>query len=404
LTFGGFASPSSNTVYTPNQFFDVCLPHRSRGCVRVVAYMLRKTLGWSDANGNPIHERVSITYNDLIRHAGVSREMVKGAIDEAMEHGFIRCVQQPSPKRAGRSAVSGIYELSWDERGEYVKDPKAFRGFFAGEGNRTYIPNQFFDVVVRRETLLTAKVVGAIARFSIGFVNKFGHRRTNATLSFADLRRYARIGDTKGLAACIRAAADANYLRVVQPGVFDKTGGRRSSAAIYALRWLNDTVAASVGQKNPPEIAMLSNRSEIPSGIGQKNLAAGRSENPSDVKITRTNKTLKQRRKALEANTGDDAEMVAVSLLKEQGFDDTAAQRIATATSVQSVIDQIEWLPMRGVSRNRLGLLRRAIEGNWPKPDTSTRNFGHPKFAARADDRLAPMRELLAYQLKHKPR
>ena len=35
--FTGFALPTSNTTYVPNQYFDVCLPHYSRGVVRLVA-------------------------------------------------------------------------------------------------------------------------------------------------------------------------------------------------------------------------------------------------------------------------------------------------------------------------------------------------------------------------------
>ena len=51
--FTGFALPTSNTTYTPNQFFDVCLPHYPRGVVRLVAFMIRKTLGWCDEHGHP---------------------------------------------------------------------------------------------------------------------------------------------------------------------------------------------------------------------------------------------------------------------------------------------------------------------------------------------------------------
>ena len=50
--FRGFELPWSNTTYTPNQFFDVCLPHCSRGAIRVVAYIIRRTLGWCDV-GDP---------------------------------------------------------------------------------------------------------------------------------------------------------------------------------------------------------------------------------------------------------------------------------------------------------------------------------------------------------------
>jgi hypothetical protein len=34
--FAGFLPPVSNTTFTPNQFFDVCLPHCSRSAIRVV--------------------------------------------------------------------------------------------------------------------------------------------------------------------------------------------------------------------------------------------------------------------------------------------------------------------------------------------------------------------------------
>ena len=77
-----------------------------------------------------------------------------------------------------------MYELKWDDRPEYLKDPRQFRGFFAGEGNRTYIPNQFFDVVIPNEKLAVVKVVGAVIRFSIGFQNKWGHRLQKVALSY----------------------------------------------------------------------------------------------------------------------------------------------------------------------------------------------------------------------------
>src|SRR5947207_6474308 len=92
--FAGFALPTSNTTYTPNQFFDVCLPHSSRGVVRLVAFMLRKTLGWCDANGLPQAEQHTVSYADLER-AGISREMIRQALTEAIEGQFIRCVRSP---------------------------------------------------------------------------------------------------------------------------------------------------------------------------------------------------------------------------------------------------------------------------------------------------------------------
>ena len=52
------------------------------------------------------------------------------------------------------------------------KDPTKFRGFFAGEGNRTYIPNQFFDVVIPNETLAVTKVVGSITNAWMPWLGK----------------------------------------------------------------------------------------------------------------------------------------------------------------------------------------------------------------------------------------
>jgi hypothetical protein len=59
--FEGFKAPTSNTTYTPNQFFVVVIPHFSRGLVCIVAYLLRKTLGWCDSNGNPPEEQIEVT-------------------------------------------------------------------------------------------------------------------------------------------------------------------------------------------------------------------------------------------------------------------------------------------------------------------------------------------------------
>src|SRR6186997_415280 len=79
--FHGFKPPTSNTTYTPNQFFDVVIPHFSRGVVRIVGYLLRKTLGWCDANGNPQEEEIEASYGELERKAGVSRDMIRSALD-----------------------------------------------------------------------------------------------------------------------------------------------------------------------------------------------------------------------------------------------------------------------------------------------------------------------------------
>jgi hypothetical protein len=91
--FEGFVLPTSNTTYAPNQFFDVCLPHYPRGVVRLVAYVIRKTLGWCDAHGNPQSERHRISFNELESKAGISRDMIRSAVEEAIAGHFIRRVR-----------------------------------------------------------------------------------------------------------------------------------------------------------------------------------------------------------------------------------------------------------------------------------------------------------------------
>jgi hypothetical protein len=207
--FRGFVAPTSNTTYTPNQFFDVCLPYSSRGCVRLVAYMVRRTLGWCDADGNPIEDQLVISYADLVQNAVISRGGITKAIDETVKANFIVCLRKGRPKSPGKNSTSALYELGWDAGEQYIKDPALFQGFFEGEGNRTDIPNQFFDHIVRFESLAVIKVVGSIIRFSIGFQAKRGRRRQQVAMSYNDIQRYAKISVRRNLARAIREAIES---------------------------------------------------------------------------------------------------------------------------------------------------------------------------------------------------
>ncbi len=355
--FSGFALPTSNTTYTPNQYFDVCLQHSSRGVVRLVGYMIRKTLGWCDADGNPQTEQHVVSYGDLEK-AGISRDMIHSAIEEAVQQHFIRCVRSPSVQRAGHRATSGLYELKWDERGVYLKDPREFRGFFAGEGNRTYIPNQFFDRLVPQETLAVVKVVGSVIRFSIGYQNKWGHRRQQVSLSFQHIQNYTRIKDRKTVSQAVRYAVQSNFIERVEKGYFDPDAGKLSKAAVYAVKWLSRKAASLNGQKTPPADIPYFERSEMPTGNGQKTLPDERSEKPTDIEIKQINKTLKQQ----------PGFAVTFEKLKAEGFDAAAARFLATSFPAQRVDRQIGWIDQRGIRRNRLGMLRAAIEQDWQAP------------------------------------
>jgi hypothetical protein len=356
--FAGFAAPTSNTTYAPNQFFDVCLPHSSRGVVRLVGYLIRKTLGWCDENGNPQTERHTVSYSELVQAAGISRDMIHSAVDDAIAGHFIVCSRKPQSKQAGKTGISGLYALKWDERGEYIKDPTQFRGFFAGEGNRTYIPNQFFDVLLPGESLAVQKVVGSVIRLSIGFQNKWGHRRRNVALSYQHIQNYSRLKDRTSLGAAIKHAIQSNYIQRVEEGFFDPDAGKLSKAAVYAVKWLNGAADETIGRKSLPAQSTVFDRSEKPTGIGQKTRPEDRSENQTGIEIKQTNKTLKQQQ----------TPAATFEKLRLAGFDASAAQAIATRYSAGQIERQLQWIDSRKIKTNRLGMLRAAIEQDWKAP------------------------------------
>ncbi len=363
--------PTSNTTYTPNQFFDVCLPHHSRGCVRLVAFLIRKTLGWCDVDGNPQTELHLVSYSDF-EQAGISRPMIRAALKEAIEGHFIRCLRSPKGKSIGQAAESGLYELKWDERPDYIKDPEKFRGFFAGEGNRTYIPNQFFDHVVIHESLGVTKVVGSVIRFSIGYQNKWGHRRQNVSLSYQHIRNYSRISDRTTLSRAIQHAMKSNYIERVEEGYFDTAAGKHSRAAVYAVRWLSKASDESIGKKTRPGMTDQLFRLENQTGIGKKTRPEDRLENQTDIEIKQLNKTFKQQ--------SDPESAASFEKLKNAGFDDIAAKAIANRFSFDQIERQIILMAGRKFRSNRLGMLRKAIEQDWQAPAGASEKLGQPNF------------------------
>ena len=229
-SFSGFASPTSNTTYTPNQFFDVVLPNASRGCVRIVAYLIRKTLGWCDAQGNPQREKIEISNSELERRAGVGHDMIRTALDEAVTRHFIECVKAGRARSSGDSGETAVYALKWDATPRYARTLEEFRGFYEGEGHRTDIPNQFFDLLIPQETIAVVKVVGAVIRYSIGFVAKRGRRRQHATLAYSQILKVSGLSSRRTLASAIHEAVNKKFIVRLDPGYFSARISERRSA------------------------------------------------------------------------------------------------------------------------------------------------------------------------------
>lgn len=399
--FSGYAPPTSSTTYTPNQFFDVVLPRASRGCLRLVAYLVRKTLGWSDEHGNPQNPEATVSYRELIENAGIGRGRIKEAIQEATENRYINCLRFGQPHRAGEEGFSALYSLRWDERESYVTDPDEFDGFFAGNGNLTHIPNGFFDYTIPTEPLALVKVVGVIIRNTIGFQTKYGFRRQQVELSFSDIMRKAGIASRSTVNIALKEAVEKNHICKVSEGYFDPRAGAESVAATYGIKWIDQ-------DDTPPRKAVVEfkspNGSEIEPGdrfqnrtgkngtVPKSNRGDGSKIEPAngtgiepgtvpksnqegfrnrtDIKTTRLNNLPKQQQQVEgDAVAVGSQELLSARMLIEAGFDFEAAASLASKHPLETIRRQLEWLPRRKATRNVLGLLRKAIEEDWQEPE-----------------------------------
>ncbi len=391
--FAGFPDFRANVTFTPIQFFTVVLPHCSRGTVRIVGYALRKVLGWVDEHGNPTRQQLQFTYRELIEKAGVSRDSIAAALQEALQCHCLKCVRSPRPDTLGQVAQSGVYELCWDTEGRYTDDPDAFRGFYypdavvveERDGGRTIrrpkaarknIPNAFFDHVLPRERLSVLRVVGALLFYSIQW-GPGGERRVPVTCSISELSRLTGFSRHHTHEA-VAEAGQRGYIKAVDAGRFDPAAGRESRPATYGIRWATNvgpgrvwqtaTAVPAVGPVGKGERREQSATTPQPVEKGERHrseqMNGKRSKKVNDIRIKTESKT--------GLTTGDPKAAAALSgyaLLRQTGFDDRVAKQLAGKCSPEVIRRQIEWLPLRRTTRNRLGLLRRAIEGDWAKPE-----------------------------------
>jgi len=379
--FQGFEPLTANFVYCPNQFFDVCLPHFSRGTVRLVAYVLRETLAWLDEDGHPIEQNIRMSYSNLISKAGVSRGAIRQAVHEAIAGGFISCTVRGRPDASGQNYQSGHFALRWDTKDEYTIDPKRFRGFFAGEGNRSPIPRQFFTQIVGKETHGVVKVVGTVLRHTAGYQNQFGGRRSTAPLSLSFIQKYANIKSSDTAVKSVDLSLKRGYVRRVEEGRFAPDDAVRKPAR-YAPNWLSDATIEPTGSKiEAGEDRRFKNRSSSGSRIEAGNRFKNRSSRKKDKKDTSKQQHLvaAKHRKSYE-------------LLLTQ-FDERTAVELAPAASAEEIQQQIDWLPYRNPDKNPQGLLRQAIIGNWSEPpaaekqkqETAARRCRQRKVAEQAN-------------------
>ena len=293
-----------------------------------------------------------------MKYAGVSTGSIRKALDDAESGGFVRCVTPGVKKSRRRSGRVAEYRLRWSsEDADYTNDPKLFEGFYAGEGCRSPIPNGFFDVVVRQETLAMAKVVGTVLRHTVGYANQFGTgRRSEAPLPYSYIHEFANLKDPTTLSNTLKDAVKKHYIEKVSEGCFDTDAGKQSHATTYAVKWLDK---ATNHTKTPKTLAGESQDPKNPSGKTTRTPAAKDSKNPSDRK-TSSKDSYKQQDVVAENSE-------SYALLVGEGINRNTAIKLSGIISLKAIKNQIEWLDSRK-AENRPAMLRKAIEEGWEQP------------------------------------
>lgn len=355
-----------NQIITPNQFFDVCLPHCSTPAIRLISFILHETLGYTNDDGDPFQERFRFSQKQIASEAGLAPSSVKKALDEAVAGRFLRCTRVATPACKGQAAKSAEYEVRWHEYpdGAYVVDPRKFQGFFADVGNRTAIPEEFFSHVVRYNPKSVIRFVGMVIRKTLGFKASHGKGRvTRAELSYSRLQQALNLGP-HAIADAIKRATDMHYVQRLQEGVFDPSG-QDSRGAIYTVRWCQpvpnlSTPKSAVGSK-------LLDHTKKRSGTAPKSAAAIHTKKRSNLKRFPKGNLNKQQEAVVAESSFEGSDII--QKLCAFGFQRRDAEHLASHHPAERIQAQLAWLPQRYKNpRNPLGLLRRAIEEDWTSP------------------------------------
>lgn len=367
--FEGYPLLTSNTTFTPNGFFDVAVPTLRLPALRVVAFMLRRTLGWSDASGKPLHPVHSLSWKELAEGAGVSRSAIGAALSAAMKGHFIECHSEAHANASGTRYKVAEFALKWSHSREYTADPKRFDGFYQFSGCRTIVPNAFFDHTVKSEPLSVVKVVAAIIRDSVGWEDKWGFRRQEATLSFSALQRKTGLS-RETVSIGLKQALERGHLRRVEAGQFS-SDAQKQRTAVYALNWSEpnsgqersaDPTRRIVSQSDQ---GLVARRSPDPTRNGSEIRPETRSPDPTIKKIKDQNNNYKQQCRVAPLRDGVDQQLVKELLAHEVSRG--VAVRLARAKP-EECRRQLEFMRYLSPRQNPGGWLREAIENELPAP------------------------------------
>lgn len=390
MTFTGYPAPISNYTYTPNQFFDVVLPHFSRGAVRLCAYMIRQALGWCDADGNPTDGRVAVSIETIALFANVSRRSVSAAIKELINGRVIECIREPS-KSGQRNERSGLYALKWDKSAtQYTSTPSDFNGFYddGKSGCMTRVPDVYLDYTVLYETLSVAQVVGAILRNTVGYEIGRGYRRMQVRSSYSQIMEQTGIASRASISLALEEAVSGGHIIAVTPGSFN--GGRDGYAAVYGIHWEDDWDGNTNTSKKCTRDSNPTLAKSVPETLA-KTVPLNTSKKRTSIKdkITQeiTQKKQQQQTSPTQSssiNSESDLDVSIVAALCAFGFERKVAEELALAHTADVIQAQLEYFKYRTKASNPQGMMRRAIEGNWAPPPAA-KDKEQDKLRRKAD-------------------
>lgn len=106
--FKGFRSLKANFTTTPNQYFDKVVGHYHPCVERVVAILIRSTLGWEDPDTGERRLEAELALSDFVRPE-LSRNSARTGIAGAIDAGFI-VETMPATNHA-----PARYALRWED-------------------------------------------------------------------------------------------------------------------------------------------------------------------------------------------------------------------------------------------------------------------------------------------------
>jgi hypothetical protein len=301
-----------------------------------------------------------------------------------------------------RRVVEGaVYALCWDTTAERLThDWECFRGFYYPEATveeeidgqqvtrrpkaaRKNIPNAFFDYLIRRERKAVIRVVGALLFRSIQW-GPGGERREPVTCSITELARLTKLGRRHVHAAVVEACR-RGYLEQVETGYFDPAAGQASRSATYAIHWArsggaDSTDAVPTGSSATPPAAREHGQYKKVNGESVQKGKRAQFKKVNGKEYKKVNGiNIKEELKTKHKTTAAEADSPAAAidaaaadgfaLLIKAGFEEPTARQLVSRHPSEEIQRQLDWLPLRRATRNRLGLLRLAIEQNWARPE-----------------------------------